>query len=170
MFSGNDLRSVRSFWRVGLAALLPVAVAGCSSEPYETIPVSGKITLEDGSLVPAGVLKVLFVPQVEPIDAKTHPRPAYGLVNVRDGTFGSDEYAVTSVKFGDGVTIGPQKVKVFGVFFDDKGTEQEMQMEVTPSEVEVGPESTEFEFKVKMPPGAHPTKPVNLFGAPGGRD
>ena len=151
MFSGNPLRRVWSSVGVGLAGLLLAGVAGCSSEPYETLPVSGKVTCENGPLARAARIKILFTPQVEPIDAKTYPKHAFGLVNVEDGTFGSGEFQVTTIHFGDGAIIGPQKVKVFGVFFDDKGGEQELELEVTPSEVEVGSESTEFEFKVKMP-------------------
>jgi hypothetical protein len=47
-------------------------LAGCGgSQPFSTVPVSGKVMYEDGSLIPAPQIQVMFVPQVPPVDKKT---------------------------------------------------------------------------------------------------
>ena len=63
---------------------------------------------DDGSLIPAERITVAFYPQVDRIDAKTHPRPGKAEVNVADGTFNQ----VTSHEHGDGVVLGKQKVTI----------------------------------------------------------
>jgi hypothetical protein len=84
-------------------------LAGCgSSDPFKYVAVSGDVKYEDGSLIEAPAVEVTFYPQAPPKDAKTHPRPAVGVVNVADGTF---PY-VTSRKPNDGVVPGVQKVVV----------------------------------------------------------
>ncbi len=152
MFSVNHGRRARPSVGVGLAGLLLCGALGCGrSEPFETLPVSGKMAYEDGTLISAVRVKIVFKPQVDPVDAKTYPRPGMAVLNVDDGTFGSDEFQATTLNFGDGLTVGPHKVEVFGVFSTDEDKENEIPLEVTPSEIEVGPGSTEFDFKVKRP-------------------
>ncbi|MCA9248742.1 MAG: hypothetical protein KDA42_16565 [Planctomycetales bacterium] len=86
-----------------------IACVGCSSdEPFDYIPVEGKITYEDGSLIPAQQIRLTFYSDAEAIDAKTHPLPGGTNVNVEDGTFKQ----VTSHKFGDGLIPGKHKVVV----------------------------------------------------------
>jgi hypothetical protein len=73
------------------AAATCIAVAcavGCSGgNPYDLVDVSGKVTYEDGSLIPADSIMLKFDPEAAPIDEKTHPRKGFALVNVGDGTF-----------------------------------------------------------------------------------
>lgn len=86
-------------------------VAGCGSrEPYQHVPVSGKITYEDGSLIPADKLVLTFLPQITPIDAGTHPRPGTASVDT-NGHFDS----ATTHKANDGLVQGKHKVSLAGV-------------------------------------------------------
>ncbi len=92
--------------------MLPAFCSCCgSSDPFAYVPVSGKITYEDGSLIPAARLRLTFVSQSEAIDEKTHPRPGVAEVNVSDGTFD----AVTSRRYGDGIVRGKHKVTVLAM-------------------------------------------------------
>jgi hypothetical protein len=91
----------------GLAACLAV-VAGCSGgAPYGVTPVSGTITYEDGSAIPAQSI-ILSFRSLEPSkDPKTYPRKGMCLVNP-DGSF---DY-VTTYAHADGAITGRHKVVV----------------------------------------------------------
>lgn len=148
MIGKTDRR--QSVWLATLLiGLLFVAVSGCGKEPFATIPVSGKVTYEDGSLIPAKQIRLEFIPQAEPVNAKLHPRPGTTYVNVADGTFAE----VTSHKFADGLVVGKHKVVV--VSLDDKESQTDVvpklyqRSETTPLEIEVGPETKTLELKVK---------------------
>lgn len=89
--------------------LLPALTVGCgTSEPFTHAKVSGKVTYEDGSLIPADRIRIVFFPQEKPIDGNIHPKPGIAEVNVADGTFNT----VTSHDYGDGLVIGEHKVKI----------------------------------------------------------
>lgn len=146
MFLGSHSKRPWVSVCVVLAGWSLAAVVGCGgSEPFKMIPVSGKITYDDGSLISAARLRLEFKPQAKPIDPKTHPRPGSAEVNVKDGTFGSGKFQATTHIFGDGLIIGKHKVTAFSYDRQDNPTE----LAVTPSEITVGPESTEFKFTVK---------------------
>ena len=84
-----------------------VLLAGCgTSNPFESVPVSGKVTYEDGS--PAPVSKMFFKCLEAPKDGM-YPRLASVPVQ-SDGTFEN----VTTYKFGDGLVIGKHKVSLVG--------------------------------------------------------
>jgi hypothetical protein len=89
---------------------------GCkgSTHPYKTAPISGKIAYEDGSLIKAARIELVFWPQVEPLDAKTVPRKGVATVDPADGTF-SEASTWTD---GDGAVLGKAKVTV--VTYNDK--------------------------------------------------
>ena len=58
-----------------IAAVSIGVLAGCGSgNPWDPVQVSGKITYEDGSIIPVGGMKLYFAPQTPPIDSKTFPR------------------------------------------------------------------------------------------------
>ncbi len=102
--------AVNTFPRIrwGIAAWL-LFLLGCGDgAPFAQVNVSGKVTYEDGSLIPAERLVITFVPQTPAKDAKTHPRPGRAEVNVADGTFDT----VTTNTYGDGVVSGKHKVLV----------------------------------------------------------
>jgi hypothetical protein len=111
----NKSKSLLSFW----AMVLAVAFAGCgASDPFDYVPVQGTVTYDDGSQIPAARLRLTFVPQAKPIDAKTNPLP--GKVDCQpDGSFDK----VTSHKFGDGVVPGVHKVLVIALDEKDRPTD-----------------------------------------------
>jgi hypothetical protein len=90
-------------------ALAVAVVAGCGSgNPWDLVKVTGKVTYDDGTIIPVGSMKLYFVPQTPPIDSKTSPRQGVAGVNASDGSFD----AVTTYKYGDGLIAGKHKVVV----------------------------------------------------------
>ena len=104
--------SERIAWRlaaIGLALLALPQAAGCGKGvPYKTVPVSGKVTYDDGTPIPAAQIVVYFYPQVEAVDKKAPPKVGSAQVNVADGTFGE----ASTWEIGDGVIPGTAKVVV----------------------------------------------------------
>ncbi len=145
-----ELWSLRTAACAALALLL---VAGCGGGyPYGTIPVKGKVTYKDGSLIPAERIEITFVPQIDPKDEKTHAKLGMTNVDVETGEFDT----VTTYKYGDGVTIGKHKVQIKA--FGEGGVQLPLvppayaDVAATPiEEIEVGPDSTEFHFEVEKP-------------------
>jgi hypothetical protein len=85
-----------------------LAVAGCGpSVPYKTVPVSGKVTYDDGTPIGGPRVRVQFFPQVPAINAKEHPHAGSAELQP-DGSFAN----VTTWHYADGVIPGPQKVVV----------------------------------------------------------
>jgi len=95
-------------WMFLAGAILLGLSAGCGSQPYDTKAISGKVTYEDGSLIPAPAIYIYFEPQEENVDAKTFPRRGSAEVNVADGTFSE----VTTYEPGDGAIPGKHKVVI----------------------------------------------------------
>ena len=136
-----------------LAGLVALVAAGCSGgSPYDLVQVAGTVKYEDGSLIPAETIMLKFEPQAKPLDAKTHPRKAYGRVNVADGTFDT----VTTHKYGDGVVAGRHKVLVIPTTADGKITklipDEYRNPGTTP--VEVDTDHQPMEIRVKKPSGS----------------
>lgn len=92
-----------------LAILTLAVLVGCNDGPFSYVPVSGTVTYEDGTPIPAASIQVWFKSLAPPIDENTHPRPAKAGVNIEDGSFDS----VTSYKPGDGLVPGEHKVALF---------------------------------------------------------
>ena len=134
-----------------LAVVVLLGVAGCGSEPYSMVPVSGKVTYDDGSVIPATRIRVVFNPQAEAIDPATHPRPGEANVNVADGTFSE----ATSHKYGDGVTVGKHKIQVISL--DEMENETDAvpeiyrRVETTPLEFDIDKGSDYIELEIKKP-------------------
>ena len=83
----------------GLLALLPGCVGG---DPFSYVPVSGKVTYDDGSKIPASMeLKFLPISQ-QALDAQTYPRSGSAVVDAETGEYAS----VTSHYAGDGLVRG----------------------------------------------------------------
>lgn len=95
------------YWRL-VAWVLPVLVAGCggSGSPFDSVPVSGKVTYDDGTPIPVQGMKVYFHCLEPPVDGN-HPRPATVGVGA-DGTFND----VTTYKYADGLVLGEHKVSL----------------------------------------------------------
>jgi hypothetical protein len=94
---------------LSLIAIFCVFAAGCGSgDPFGYAQVSGKLSYEDGTLIPIDNITLTFYPQAAPIDAKTYPRPGMATVDKTTGAFGN----VTSHKAGDGLVRGKHKVTI----------------------------------------------------------
>jgi hypothetical protein len=99
------------FWTLAVLGLLAstAALTGCGdAHPFSYVPVKGSVKYEDGSLIPADNIKVIFHSQTPPKDPKMHPHPGVAKVNVADGTFTQ----ATSQKPDDGIVPGLHKVTV----------------------------------------------------------
>jgi hypothetical protein len=104
-----DSPHMRSTWsRTAAFILIAAVIAGCnnSGNPFTSVPVSGKLTFEDGTLIPVPGIK-LFFHCLEPPKGNMHPRPAQVSVEA-DGTFKD----ITTYKFGDGLVLGKHSVTV----------------------------------------------------------
>lgn len=143
MFSGNRWR--RGWRPVGLivVGLLFTAAVGCGeTNPFDMAPVTGKITYEDGSLIPGTRIQVEFVAQGEAI-GNQYPRPGKADVDVNDGTF----QHVTTHKFNDGLFVGRHEVSAVSYDADNNTTD----LEIVNREVEVTAGENTLEIKVKRP-------------------
>ena len=76
--------------------------------PFDFVPVHGKVTYEDGSLIDADSILVTFNPILSGEKGKTVPPGGQTNVNVQDGTFS----AVSSHRANDGVAVGRHKVVI----------------------------------------------------------
>ena len=89
-----------------------VVLGGCGgSEPFALVSVTGKITYEDGSLIPGDRVMVGFVP----VDRKTLGKDVFsgsqGELDVQTGAI----VGVTTHKYADGTMAGRYKVTVAAV-------------------------------------------------------
>jgi hypothetical protein len=129
---------------VALLGVVLVGVTGCGSgSPFDMVKVDGKVTYEDGSLIKAAKIEILFTPQqdsVKPVDGAS-PRPGTAVVDVADGTFSE----VISPN-GEGLVVGKHNAIVF--IYKDEGAVP-LDVSPTPAEIEVGSGETHFEFKIK---------------------
>ncbi|HPP53453.1 MAG TPA: hypothetical protein PK777_10915 [Thermoguttaceae bacterium] len=145
--------SQRVFVLAGLGVLGGLLLQGCRGEPYGVVPIRGKVTYEDGSLIPAASLLLEFNSQEKPKDPKTYPRPGRAEVNVADGTFSN----VSTYDYNDGAIRGEHKVVVKA--FDKNGApvyhlfdKKYSDATTTPLTIQVGSER-EFHIKVPKPTG-----------------
>ncbi|NLF07487.1 MAG: hypothetical protein GX594_05840 [Pirellulaceae bacterium] len=93
--------------RPTIAALCLLLLAGCGNgDPFAYVRVSGKVTYEDGTLIPVPGIVLKFYPQSGELDAKTHPRPGMTKIDAKTGEF-SD---ITSHHLNDGLVRGKHKV------------------------------------------------------------
>ena len=125
-------------------------LAGCGPrEPFRHASISGKITYEDGSLIPADTLVLTFIPQTAPINPKTYPRPGMAVVDKTTGTFNS----ATTHKLNDGLVQGKHKVTLAGA------NGRPLPRSIVPREysdpaktpLEVDTANQPFELKVRKP-------------------
>lgn len=130
-----------------VVGLLVAPLIGCggSGNPFQSVPVSGKVTYEDGSQIPIGGMELYFYSQQAPVDGK-HPRPAKVGVG-SDGTFDK----VTTYKYADGLVRGKHKVLIAAG--DAKGVipPEYLDPVKTPLEVEVTSSGQVLEIKIPKP-------------------
>jgi hypothetical protein len=99
-------RQVTSKWIYGVLAAVTCLAAGCGSDiPFDSVPVQGTITYDDGTPIPGVYLQ--FAPETSPLDSKTYPRPGVAEV-AGDGTI----ELVTTYNYADGIVTGKHKVIV----------------------------------------------------------
>jgi hypothetical protein len=118
--------------------VLMLSLLGCggNGNPFDSVPVSGKIAFDDGSSV--GGMRVYFYSEQPPVDGM-HPRPAVVGIG-EDGTFSQ----VTTYKYGDGLVLGKHKVS-----FESKRVPKEYQSTTTtPLVVEVTKSGQFLDIKV----------------------
>jgi len=144
-------QSVSLFADIVIAAALCLPLlASCSGngDPYSYVKVTGTITYEDGSLIPAKKLELWFVPESAPVGIHN---PHAGKVSVDTATGGFKN--VTSHTPFDGLVRGKHKVTVCGddhsklppnlvaaEYYDPKKTPLEVDTDHLP-----------FQIKVKKP-------------------
>jgi hypothetical protein len=127
-----------------------IMLAGCGAkDPFSYVRVSGKVTYEDGSLIPADPLMLTFS-SVEPARVgKDWARPGMAAADKADGTFDS----VTSHKSGDGLVPGKYKVILTGISLSRLPPSvvppEYGDLERTPLEVDTA--QLPFDLKVRKP-------------------
>lgn len=95
--------------RIFFIAFTALTFVGCGdSGPFKYIPVSGRLTYEDGTPLPAGGIRLGFKTlDAQPV-GNAFPRPAEAVVDAQ-GNFAS----VTSYKPNDGLIPGKHKVTLY---------------------------------------------------------
>jgi hypothetical protein len=108
-------RGFALFARVLFAATfstMVLAISGCGHrEPFDYVKVQGKVSYEDGSLIPGKRIIVRFISQTPPQDRKFTPRPGDGEVDLKTGMFSC---VTSSNTFGNGIVPGEHKVIIVG--------------------------------------------------------
>lgn len=142
---------------ISLSFLLVLAAlslaAGCGQgNPYGLVPITAKVTYDDGSVISGEIVEVTFYPQAAPLDAKTYPRPATATVNPSDGQV----QGITTITTGDGVPLGKQKVTITSINGAGQPTgaipPAYADAEQTPLEIDVTSPNQHFDLRVAKPP------------------
>jgi hypothetical protein len=129
-----------------LACLL---LNGCGkNDPFDYVPVTGKLTYEDGTLLPVAV-QLTFYPIGGSVNIKTNARP--GMVTTEKAT--GEFRDVTSHRYGDGLVRGRHRVTLGGgngrPLPDSVAAAEYGDPDHTPLEVDTS--KLPFEIKVKKP-------------------
>ena len=127
-----------------------LVLVGCgSTNPFEQVQVSGTVSYEDGTLIPAEMIILKFEPLAEALDEKTFPRSGMSYVNVADGSFS----VVTSHKYNDGIVRGKHRVLVVASNAAGQPTDvvppEYVDSEKTPLVVDTA--DSPFDFRVRKP-------------------
>jgi hypothetical protein len=150
----NLCGSVRFSFVPIVAFSIVSGTTGCGSNvPFDFVPVHGKVTYEDGSLIPADSILVTFNPLNTEKKGKIVPPGGQTQVNVQDGTFS----AVSSHRANDGVAVGRHKVVVVAFQKGPKGSPVPStavppayhDASSTPLEIEVDSSDQFLDLKVK---------------------
>ena len=137
-----------------LTLLVSTVLPGCGENvPFDIVPVNGKVTYEDGSLIPANSLLVTFNPVRTGEKGKLAPPGGQTNVNVQDGTFSS----VSSHRANDGLAVGKHKVVIVSFKKGPQGAPTPSaavpaiyrQESSTPLEVDVNSSNQFLELKVR---------------------
>jgi hypothetical protein len=152
MIERTCLNRLATYIRRGFGIGMAAGAIGCSGgSPYDIVEVSGTVTYEDGSLIPADSIMLKFDPQAAPLDTKTHPRKGFADVNVSDGSF---QFATTH-KYADGLVAGKHKVLVAARLKDSKAAKlvpkEYQRPDTTP--VEIDTNNLPLKIQVRKPTG-----------------
>ena len=129
-----------------------VVCTGCGEKsPFTLVATSGRVTYEDGSPIPGPALLVTFWPQAEPLSPREYPRPASGMTDAATGVFD----CLTTVRYGDGATVGPNKVLIVSNGAEGQPTgavpPEYASTDKTPLVVEVASGHGPYEIKIPKP-------------------
>ena len=132
-----------------LACALAVLATGCHREPFPHVKVSGSVKYDDGSLIPAHSLEVMFNPQAAPKNKTTFPRIGHAEVDIATGAFTS----VTTTQPNDGVVAGKHKVtlRAYLASGEISPAVPEEYGDVTKTPLEVDTAQPVFHLTVKKP-------------------
>ena len=136
-----------------LIAAALAGFGGCGGEPFKLVPVRGRVTYSDGSLIPGQQIVVRFIPKQAIRSGKDAASAAIGEVDPKDGTFPG----VTSHTYLDGAVRGPHKVTVValnmgpdGIMTPTKAVPERYQSAATtPLEWDAGRDKGPAEFKIE---------------------
>lgn len=121
---------------------------GCREPRLPTIPVAGKVTYENGDLIPANRLELRFLTPETLVRQKNYPPFAVAVVDTRNGQFSE----ATTWEYGDGVIEGEHEVELIRVGDEtDPGSFRSKQYRshrIWPNPVRVSPENREFHFTI----------------------
>jgi len=130
---------------VGMGILL---LGGCRESRPPMIPVSGKVTYENGDLAPANRMELRFLTPEHLVREKHYPPAAVARVDTRNGEFSE----ATTWEHGDGVIEGEHEVELIRVGDEaDPGAFRPKEYrgkQIWPNPVRVSPESREFHFTI----------------------
>jgi hypothetical protein len=120
-------------------------IVGCSREPFEFVPASGRLTYEDGTPLPtAGGLRIVFAPTEPPINGEIFP-PSGAAYPDKDGNFAN----VSSNRPGGGLVRGEQKV---AILYQDVDAKRFVPKEYTsPKTTPLVVNSDDAPFEIKIP-------------------
>jgi hypothetical protein len=134
---------VFSYLAVGLFVFSIVGCGG-SGSPYDYVPVTGKVTYEDGTPLPIGGFVIKFFAIDAPQVAGASPRLGQADVGA-DGSFSS----ATSYKPGDGLIPGKHRVSFL---YADKDGKSLVPMEYTvPRESPLIVDTASLPLEIKVP-------------------
>ncbi len=144
------MKHVRRSYYLLIALTGMLLVTGCGGDAYDLVPVSGRVTYDDGTLLPSenNYVRLTFYPQAAPLDERTHPRPATADVDLADGTF---TFASTH-NYADGITTGRHKVVLSTIVAQEvpRGVPAEYNdLATTPLEVDAS--DAPFHLRIRRP-------------------
>lgn len=112
------------------------------------VSVSGKVTYEDGQLIPANRMELRFLTPEHLVREKHYPPAAVARVDTRNGEFSE----ATTWEYGDGVMVGEHEVMLIRVGDEaDPGDFRPKEYRgerIWPNPVQVGPEHCQFHFTI----------------------
>ncbi len=153
---------------VAVATIYLLLLAGCSgnNDPFSYVKVSGTVTYDDGTVIPANNMKLSFVSETEAAGNK-FPRPGTALVDGKTGKFGCP----TSHTPFDGLVRGKHKVLIVvasgqGPLPGNLVPPEYADRKKTPLEVDTDNPAS-FNLKVRKPSGVPSSSPAPA--SPAGR-